>query len=298
MSLITKKSAPMGLVTGCIIFGLGSVIVAKIPVGAYAMAFWRLGVAAIIFWLLARFFQQVFPSHRLAKRYALLAGVFLGFDLALWHESIYAVGPGISTLLNSLQIFWLSSIGIIWFKERLSIIQIIGLIIAIIGVALIGSPEFHHNQQAFWGFITGIVSGLMLALSMVCVRKVHQTIHVPIFPLMLYISFGGMLALLLPMLVFNHNSLLPQTLGQIGWILVYGAVMQCLAWGLIAYTIPLISLSMTGLLLLSEPIAAVVIDYLFLDKPISAWQWLGVIFTLGAIYLNSVQSKKVSGSHE
>ena len=41
----------------------------------------------------------------------MLSGVFLAFDLSLWHESIHAVAPGISTLLNSLQIFFLSAIG-------------------------------------------------------------------------------------------------------------------------------------------------------------------------------------------
>ena len=41
-----KKYAPMGLVVGCVVCGLGSVIVAHVPVGAYAIAFWRLTVAA------------------------------------------------------------------------------------------------------------------------------------------------------------------------------------------------------------------------------------------------------------
>lgn len=299
MNLITPKSAPIALTIGCILFGLGSIIVAHIPIGAYAIAFWRLAVAAVIFLLLARFFQQKFPHNKTAQRYALLAGVFLGFDLALWHESIYAVGPGISTLLNSLQILWLSIIGMIWFHERLSVLQIFGLIIAIIGVLFIGSPEIQDNQNASWGFATGIASGMLLALSMVSVRKTQQIAHTPIFPLMLYISLGGMVTLIPFMLMFNTYNLLPQTLSQLGWILVYGAIMQCLAWGLIAYTIPLLSLNLTGLLLLSEPVAALIIDYLFLNKAINSIQWLGASLTLGAIYLNSTQTnKQVSTTHK
>ena len=45
---------------------------------------------------------QRLPQSKRAIFYGLLSGAFLGLDLALWHESIYAVGPGISTLLNSL----------------------------------------------------------------------------------------------------------------------------------------------------------------------------------------------------
>lgn len=107
MPTLSSKTASLGLIIGCIVFGLGSVIVARLHMGAYAVAFWRLAVAAVIFALLMRFFAQKLPRSPRAVGFALLSGVFLAFDLALWHESIYAVGPGISTLLNCLQIFWL-----------------------------------------------------------------------------------------------------------------------------------------------------------------------------------------------
>lgn len=291
MSDKQKQFAPIGLIIGCVVFSLGSVIVASLPIGAYAIAFWRLLVAGVIFAILSHFFVQKFPSHPLAYRYAALAGVFLALDLSLWHESIYAVGPGISTLLNSLQIFWLSAIGFVWFKERLTPLQIVSLVMAIVGVALIGSPEFGHNQNALWGFISGLASGLMLSLSMVFIRKVHQIAHTPILPLMFWLSVSGVITLLPLMLLFNQGAILPQTWTQVGLIVIYGAVMQCFAWGLIAYSIPLLSLSITGLLLLSEPVAALLIDYFALDKPINALQWTGALLTMLAIYLGSLKKK-------
>lgn len=290
-SLQSPRAAAVGLVIGAVLFGLGSLIVVHIPVGGYAIAFWRLAVASVVFWLLARRFGQKLPAGRTAVRYALLSGVFLGFDLALWHESIYAVGPGIATLLNSLQIFWLSAIGFFWFQERLGRLQIVSLLMATAGVMLIASPEFGHNQAAWWGVISGLVSGLMLALSMVYVRKTQQSAPTQVFPLMLLMAVGGMAALVLPSLWFDSGRLFPTTAAQIGWILVYGIVMQCLAWGLIAYAIPLLSLSLTGLLLLSEPVAALLIDYALLDKSINAWQWSGALLTMTAIYLGSLKNK-------
>lgn len=284
-----KKVAPIGLVIGCIVFGLGSVIVAHLEMGAYAIAFWRLAVAAIIFAFLARWFVQKFPKNQKVLSFAWLSGGFLGLDLALWHESIYAVGPGISTVLNCLQIFWLSVIGVLWFHEKLSKLQMASLFIAVAGIVLIGSPEFSHNNNALWGFVSGILSGLMLSLSMVFVRKTQQTMPIPIFPLMFHLSLGGMAVLILPMIAFNSGNILPQTWANIGWILVYGAVMQCFAWGMIAYAIPLLSLSLSGLLLLSEPVAALVIDYVFLNKEINKLQWLGALLTMLAIYLGSLK---------
>ncbi|WP_165088848.1 DMT family transporter [Neisseria yangbaofengii] len=283
-------AAPL-LVVGCIIFGLGSLIVKFVDVGSYAIAFWRLAVSGVVFFFLARFFGQKLPQNKKAIYTALLSGVFLAFDLALWHESIHAVGPGISTLLNSLQIFFLYAIGFFFFGERLNKLQMLSLLIAITGVAFIGSPEFGYNGNAVWGFVSGIASGAMLALSMVFIRKTHQIEQTALFPLMMILSFGGTLSLIIPALMFDAGSLYPTTLRDIGLVLIYGVVMQCFAWGLIAYAIPLLSLSLTGLLLLSEPVAALVIDYFWLDKPINGLQWQGAAMTLLAIYLGSLKSK-------
>jgi drug/metabolite transporter (DMT)-like permease len=291
MSNTNTRTATIGLVIGCIIFGLGSLIVAHVDVGGWAMSFWRLAISGIVFAVLAKIAGQRLPRSRRAIFYGLLSGAFLGLDLALWHESIYAVGPGISTLLNSLQIFFLAAIGFLYFNERQSILQLISLCLAMLGVAMIGSPEFAQNSAATWGFITGIVSGGMLAASMTFIRKTHDTEPTPILILMQLVSIGGVLAMIVPMLILDKGNIIPSTLSEVGWILVYGAVMQCLAWGLIAYSIPKLSLALTGLLLLSEPVAALLIDYTWLDKPINALQWTGALLTMLAIYLGSLKPK-------
>ena len=291
MATASSRAAPISLVIGCIIFGLGSLIVAHVDIGGWAMSFWRLAISGIVFTILAKVMRQQMPQSKRAIFYGLLSGAFLGLDLALWHESIYAVGPGISTLLNSLQIFFLAAIGFLYFNERQSIVQIISLFLAMLGVAMIGSPEFAYNSAATWGFVTGIVSGAMLGASMTFIRKTHDTEPTPIFMLMQLISIGGVLAMIVPMFIFDTGHILPNTRSEIGWVLIYGTVMQCLAWGLIAYSIPKLSLALTGLLLLTEPIAALVIDYSWLDKPINGLQWGGALLTMLAIYLGSLKPK-------
>ena len=230
------------------------------------------------------------PKQPKALFWVIASGVFLAFDLAFWHESIYAVGPGISTLLNSLQIFFLAFIGWLFFQEQQNKLQLASLLIATVGVVLIASPELQHNIEAGYGIFIGLLSGACLAASMASIRQAHRIEPISIFPLMWLISISGTITLILPSLIFNADSLYPTTLTDIGLILTYGVVMQCIAWGMIAYTIPLLSLGLTGLLLLSEPVAALVIDAFLLHKPINAWQWIGAFITLVAIYLGSLKN--------
>ncbi|WP_274572139.1 DMT family transporter [Neisseria leonii] len=285
----TRHAAPL-LVTGCILFGLGSLIVKFSSVGPYALSMWRLLTAGLIFACLTRFFGHKLPENRRAVWWSLLAGVFLAFDLALWAESIHAVGPGISTLLNSLQIFFLTAFGFFLFGEQPGRRQSAAMAAAVAGVVLIAAPEFGNNSAAAWGFASGTASGAMLAASMLAVRKAHQAETVALFPMMLLISLGGVVSLILPALLFDRHALYPTSAADTGLVLVYGAVMQCLAWGMIAYTVPLLPLSLTGLLLLTEPAAALLIDAFWLGKTVEPMQWCGVWITLAAVYLGSPRS--------
>ncbi|KMK51660.1 membrane protein [[Actinobacillus] muris] len=285
------RSAALLLILGCVLFGLGSLIVKFVPVGTYAIAFWRLLIATGIFWLLLKLYRKPLPRNRKAIGWAALSGVLLAFDLAFWHESIHAVGPGISTLLNSLQIFFLAAIGWLFFHEKQSKMQLFSLILAVIGVLLIASPELSHNLQGGYGIFIGLLSGACLAGSMAAIRQAHQAQPIALFPLMWIISFSGALALILPALWLNADTLYPTTAKDVGLIVIYGIVMQCIAWGLIAYTIPKLSLGLTGLLLLTEPIAALLIDAFWLAKPINASRWCGAFLTLLAIYLGSSRDK-------
>lgn len=291
MKTSNQSVAMLGLVVGCVIFGMGSLIVAHVSVGSYAMAFWRLLISSLVFLFLAKCYRQAFPTHPKAVLFALLSGAALGADLALWHESIHAVGPGISTLLNSLQIFFLAFIGFVFYQEKQTKFQLISLVLAIIGVGLIASPEFAHNIQAGWGFVSGIVSGACLAVSMTWIRQTHQYQTVAILPLMALVGIGGAAAVAPVMWLVDAGCIMPTTWADIGWIMVYGTLMQCVAWGLIAYNIPKLSLALTGLLLLSEPVAALVLDYFWLDKAISGLQWGGAVLTMLAIYLGSLKAK-------
>ncbi|EFH23506.1 hypothetical protein NEIPOLOT_00688 [Neisseria polysaccharea ATCC 43768] len=58
-----KYAAPL-LVLGCVVFGLGSLIVRSVPVDPYAIAFWRLLISVFVFWFLARFFGQKIPKKQ------------------------------------------------------------------------------------------------------------------------------------------------------------------------------------------------------------------------------------------
>jgi len=202
------------------------------------------------------------------------AGDTLAIITAKLTGSVPAADPAVTDIIWSLRV------------PRVLLAMTAGAGLALAGVVMQASVQNPLAEP----FILGIASGAMLALSMTCVRKTHQAEPTALFPLMFLVSAGGVLALFAPAILADAQRFFPATPRDIALILVYGIVMQCFAWGLIAYAIPLLSLSLTGLLLLSEPVAALAIDCLLLDKPITTVQWCGAALTLLAIYLGSSKS--------
>lgn len=288
------RFAAASLVFGCVVFGMGSLIVKFVGVGSFALAWWRLLIAAAVFAVLMKTARQKFPQSRRALGFALLSGVFLGLDLAFWHESVHALGPGMSTVLNSLQIFFLAAFARIFFDEKQSTAQLLGLCAAVAGVVLMTLPQWQAQGSTAYGVFIGLASGAMLAASMTAIRQTHAAEKTAIFPLMLLSSLGGAAVLTLPALWLDGARFFPASAAAWGWVAVYGIVMQCMAWGLIAFSIPLLSLTLIGLLLLTEPVAALLIDYFGLGREISAVQWLGVGLTLSAVFLGTLKPKRAA----
>src|SRR4051794_13836805 len=52
-----------------------------------------------------------------------LAAFFFALDLVLWHRSILYLGPGVATLLPNFQVFILAAVGVLFFKEHLTVFQ-------------------------------------------------------------------------------------------------------------------------------------------------------------------------------
>ena len=77
MATASSRSAATGLVIGCVIFGLGSLIVAHVDIGGWAMSFWRLAISGVVFAVLAKVTGQRLPRSKRAIFFGLLSGAFL-----------------------------------------------------------------------------------------------------------------------------------------------------------------------------------------------------------------------------
>jgi len=137
------------------------------PFSAVEIAFWRLTIAAIMVAVLGLITHQ----HLFLKRNELPRFIFYGFVTAL-HFFFYVASLNFTTIAHSLSITYTSPIfvtlfSVFFLREPLPIRKYFGILIAIIGIAILAGFEPHYTSCSLPGHCMILGDGLAL-LSALC----------------------------------------------------------------------------------------------------------------------------------
>ncbi len=104
-----------------------------------------------------------FRGKKFFNPYSLLAGFFLAMHFILWMESLYMVPVLISTVLVVTYPFYNLLIDYLFFHEKISILQILGLVIGFTSILLYYNPVFSKDLDIL-GITYAIVAGFLASL--------------------------------------------------------------------------------------------------------------------------------------
>jgi drug/metabolite transporter (DMT)-like permease len=142
-------------------------------------AMYVLGIATVqvaIFLLVwDRIHFEFFWRHRW---YFLIIGFLVAASTALNFTAIAYIDPGTASLLAKSSILFALGLGVIWLRERLTLVQSIGTIIAIAGVFII---SFQRGDFLRLGSFMVLVSTFMYALHAAVVKRQQEEIRLAEF---------------------------------------------------------------------------------------------------------------------
>lgn len=283
------------LIIGGGLFAVSGLAVAFSTVGTSTAGFYRMVFGGLALALVALYQRKTLWTGWKPALYAAIAGVFLAFDLYMWHKSIRMVGPGIGSILTNCQAFALSIFAIFVFRERPTWAYFVSLLLAIIGIALIVQKDWQLSAAYQAGIWLGLASAVAYALCVVFLR-LAQELPKPLDALsnMIYLSGAAALFLLATALFEGESLAIPDVQNWIA-LLLYGFMVQGVAWLMVAYAVPHLPAAVVGLILLLEPVLTYLVDVLLLSANAQMIAIVGCVLTLIAIYLGSQYgTKKVS----
>jgi drug/metabolite transporter (DMT)-like permease len=220
---------------------------------------------------------------------ALVSGLILAVDLALWHESIALVGAGLGTVIANVQVVFVAIAAWLIFDERLTPARLWTIVVVLGGVALTSGLARHdaYGSNPVAGAVIGLVAGMCYSAFILVYREANRTPGPASGPLL--DSTVGMVAGALACAVFDRQFSFSVGRTAHLWLLLLAIGSQVVGWLLIGQALPALPAVETSILLLGQPIFTVLWGVLLFDERLSALQWLGCAVVLGGVATLSIR---------
>jgi drug/metabolite transporter (DMT)-like permease len=220
----------------------------------------------------------------------MVAGLFLALDLVLWNHAIADVGAGIATVLGNLQVLFVAVFAWLVLRERLDRRYLIALPVVLLGVVLVSGLLGAHaaglDPMAGIGF--GIANSAAYACFLMILRA--SSGQLPHVAGQLADATAG--ATIGAVLIGLATGGLQLTLGwsSFGWLLTLALLSGTLGWLLITSSLPRLPASLSSLLLLLQPAAALVLaDVVLGDRPTIVQVVGAVLVCLGVLAVSATR---------
>jgi drug/metabolite transporter (DMT)-like permease len=246
---------------------------------------------ALIMLALMRLQGVAFRVPRELRGHALMAGILIASQSYCLYSAVASIPPALALLVFQtspmLYVLLTWALG----KEKPTWTALPPMLLALAGLALaldldparLGARIGEIGGGAAWAFASGASMTVVYYLNANALKPVDGRVRTCVMTsvtALIVIVAGGAAGALVP------------PLDGTGWAgLVFLALFYCLAMTSLFYTIPRISSTVTAALNF-EPIALLVLAYLFLGNTVTPMQLLGAFITVGAIVWLSMLTGK------
>ncbi|MFG1492002.1 DMT family transporter [Halobacteriovorax sp. ZH4_bin.1] len=290
------NTSVISLILGTICIGLAPIFVKNLSgdLSPSMIGALRCSIAGSILLIYQLFIKKNYIKDKRFYTMTAVIGLCFAMDLFVWHRSVHLIGAGMSTILGNTQVFYLLVFGLILYKEKITIKKLSVFLFAFFGVFLIlkGQVEFYKSEEFFWGVLFGLTTGLCYSLYTTSIKKTSlMTFNTKITALEI-ITYSSLVtgALLFISAQFEQGysglsySHLPSVLGL-------AILCQIIGWSLISYGLKTAPLSISGLIILLQPVIAKTLSIFLFNEPFSPLEIAGATILLTCIYLGTHLSR-------
>ncbi len=244
-----------------------------------------LPILALVGWYEHRRYAPL-PSR--AVWLAIIAGLFFAGDLLSWHHAVDAVGAGLATVLGNLQVLVVGLVAWLVFKERPPRSVLLALPIVLVGVVLIsgvvGSGAYGADPPL--GVTLGIITALSYAGYLLIIRRGSNDLRRPAGPVAISTASTMVVSILAGSLLGELDPV-PSWPSHF-WLVLVGITSQSIGYLVISISLPRLPAALVSIILLTQPVATVVLARLLLAEEPSVVQLLGVALVIGGIAVATV----------
>ncbi len=251
-------------------------------VPAVSISFWRMGIGAIILWLISIINKQKPLKNDNLKR-TIIAGIFLGFHFALFFGAIK-----LTTIANATFLGTLAPVVTFFFEKYIlkrnhanSLVWGLGL--AILGVLIIIGNKFNFSSNYTIGNLIAILCSFCLGLAFIISENVRKKVGTIAYSRTLFLTASITLFFIAQIM---QIELLSFTKYEFIGLLILGIIPTLLGHGAMYHAIKYISPTVVASAPMGEPIIASLFAWYLFNELLGLSTIIGgFIILLGLIIL-------------
>lgn len=266
-----------GAVLATVLWGLGNVIVAAIPMNGLAIGTYRLALGAVVYtaWLYAR-------GGRLTRRtFALgwVGGVAFGLDIATFFLAVRNTSVAVAVTISALQPVVIAGFAAAMFHERIRARHIVATAVAIPAIALVAFGSGDGSVHSVFGDVMAVAALVCWAAYFIASKRARQELGTGEYMAVLnVVAFFTVLAIAVPAgaLVGTDAELTAaNALRIVAVFAVPGTGHIVINWAH-AHT----TLMLSSLVTLAMPVISTVAALVFLGQEVTPAQVVGIAVVL------------------
>lgn len=277
VAIILWASAFVGIRFGLAGYSPGALALLRFMVASLCMLiiYYSLGIKKRVAW-----------KDRLQLLLAGMAGIGI-YNICLNYGEL-SVSAGIASFVMGLMPVLTVILSLIFLREKLARGVWLGIIISILGLAILTIGE-HSEPGMQQGILAILISALMGAI-LTIIQKQFVSVYHPV-AIIAWVMWGGtlLLSMFLPDMIQQIRIADFQTTAAIVYMGIFPAALAYLAWG---YVLKYLSASNASIALYALPIVSTLMGFLVLDEQPSLLSLVGCSITLlGAFIANRFQMR-------
>jgi O-acetylserine/cysteine efflux transporter len=250
-------------------------LVPLLPPAAGAMYMMVVGAVQIAVLMRGRLDWSVLWRHRWLF---LGVGLLVGVNTNMGFVAVQYVDPGTASLLSRTSILFGVGLGVVWLRERLRRLEVIGAAIAVAGVVLISAQPGDYLR---WGSLIVVSSTALYALHSAVVKRFAGPIP---FGEFMFFRVASVAVVLVALAVIQGAVVWPTPVAW-GWVIVAAAVNVVLSRGVYYLALRRLDMSFVTIVLTLTPVATWLWSIVLFGGRPTAIEIAGGVATLAGVLL-------------
>jgi len=281
---MTSVKLYLTLVLGVVSVSFAAIFIRLADAPPLVIAAYRMLIAAVIImpFYLAR--PRRLPKNLLKRDILLilLSAISLALNFVLWITSLEYTSIASSVVLATSHPVFVAVISFFLWRERLSRKAVLGIVVALGGVAIINYGGFALSAEALFGNMLALLAAAAVGIYLIIGRHLREKIS--LLPYLSSVYIGAALILLAAMLIGGY-SFTGYSANTYLMFLLLALIPQLVGHSILNKAVRLMPATIVSVAILGEPVGAIILGYIILGEGITVIEVTGSILTLGGILI-------------